>query len=124
MQKVGFVEGTVVEGAHLGSTLGFPTANIDASGNEAKNGVYLVGVEGVGKKLHGVANLGRRPTVGVSVQRLLEVHIFDFDGDLYGLNLKVTLIAKLRDEVRFESVEAMAEQVHRDIALARSMLTN
>lgn len=124
MQKVQIVEGTVVKGACLGRTLGFPTANINASDNEAKNGVCLVGVEGVGKKLRGVTNLGRRPTVGVGIQRLLEVHILDFDGDLYGLNLKVTLTTKLRNEVHFESVETMAEQVHRDIVLARSMLTN
>ena len=115
------LEGIVIKGARLGHTLGFPTANIDASKHEGRNGVYLVSGEGVGQVLHGVANLGRRPTVGSS-ERLLEVPLFDFDGDLYGLPLKVTLISKLRDEMQFESIEEMAEQVHRDIARARTML--
>ncbi|MCR9258705.1 MAG: riboflavin kinase [Pseudomonadaceae bacterium] len=115
------LEGVVVQDARLGRTLGFPTANLDASNYSAPNGVYVVTVEALGAVMHGVANLGRKPTVG-SAERLMEVHILDFKGDLYGSMLTVTPVYKLRDEVRFESVEAMAEQVHRDIDRARGLL--
>jgi len=69
----------------------------------------------------GVASLGTRPTVG-GVVPLLEAHVFDFDGDLYGRELEVEFVAKLRDEARFESLEALVEQMHRDAQDARRVL--
>ncbi len=115
------LQGTVIEGARLGGKLGFPTANIDASEFEVDNGVYLVRIELEGEVHDGIANLGRRPTIGTS-ERLLEVHLFDFDRELYGSRLKVRLTTRLRGEMKFESVEAMARQVKLDIEKARTML--
>ena len=69
----------------------------------------------------GVASLGTRPTVG-GVEALLEVHLFDFDGDLYGRPLEVEFVAKLRDEEKFDALDAMIEQMHRDAAQARELL--
>lgn len=112
------LEGVVIQGARLGRTLGFPTANLDASNYNAPNGVYMVTIDVLGEVHHGVANLGRKPTVG-SAERLMEVHILDFESDLYGSPLTVIPLSKLRDEVRFDSLEDMAEQVHRDMAFAR-----
>jgi riboflavin kinase/FMN adenylyltransferase len=71
----------------------------------------------------GIASVGTRPTVG-GREWLLEAHVFDYDGDLYGERLEVDFLARLRDELRFESVEAMAAQMHDDARLARQLLAN
>jgi riboflavin kinase / FMN adenylyltransferase len=112
----------------LGRTLGFPTANLRLGRRRSPmDGIFAVRVRGVGNghspqaSLPGVASLGTRPTVGGKVP-LLEAHVFDFDGDLYGREIEVEFIARLRDEVRFDSVAAMVEQMHRDAAEARAVL--
>jgi len=113
--------GTVVRGEQLGRKLGFPTANLAAHNEQfPPNGVYAVDVQRNGTKLRGVANIGVRPTIAnVSGERLLEVHLFDFDGDLYGYDLEVTFSRFLRPEQKFASLDALKAQIAADVAAAR-----
>lgn len=110
--------GGVVEGDRRGRTMGFPTANIDAD-NELipAPGVYAVRVEG----RPGVANLGVRPTFD-GARFVIEVHLFDFDGDLYGQRLQIDFVQRIRPELRFKSTAALVEQIRKDAALARAVL--
>ena len=114
----------VVYGAALGRTLGFPTANLRLMRRKSPLwGVLAVRVYGIDvEPLHGVASLGTRPTVN-GVEPLLEVHVFDFDGNLYGRPIEVEFIAKLRDEIKFDSLDLMMEQMQIDAALARDILS-
>lgn len=117
------LSGRVIEGARLGRTLGYPTANVRLLRERLPlQGIYAVQVEGIGSRPRdGVVSLGTRPTVG-GVEPLLEVHVFDFDGDLYGQRLEVDFVAKLRDEERFGSLDALVAQMHRDARRAREIL--
>jgi riboflavin kinase/FMN adenylyltransferase len=117
------ITGRVQTGQRLGRKLGFPTANLALHRKVVPLwGIFAVRVHGPGLVAHpAVANLGTRPTLDGTVP-LLEVHLFDFDGELYGRNLDVDFIARLRDEVRFDSLEALVEQMHRDAAEARARL--
>ena len=115
--------GRVVCGSRLGRDLGFPTANLQIERRRAPvAGIFAVRVRGIaGTPLAGVASLGTRPTVaGVDV--LLEAHVFDFSGDLYGREIEVEFVAKLRDEQRFATLDALVEQMHKDAAEARQIL--
>ncbi|MDE1921966.1 MAG: bifunctional riboflavin kinase/FAD synthetase [Gammaproteobacteria bacterium] len=116
--------GRVVHGRELGRTLGFPTVNLRLGRLKSPvRGVLAVRAHGAGAApLAGVASLGTRPTVG-GVEPLLEVHLFDFDGDLYGRVLEVEFVAKLRDEEKFDSLEALVAQMRLDEAAARRHLT-
>jgi riboflavin kinase/FMN adenylyltransferase len=116
--------GRVVRGAELGRTLGFPTANLRLMRRKSPLwGVFAVRVFGVEPRpLPAVASLGTRPTVNGS-EPLLEVYVFDFAGDLYGRPIEVDFIVKLRDEVRFGSIDAMVEQMKIDAAQARELLS-
>lgn len=113
------IEGYVVHGAQLGRTLGFPTINIDpADSILPKNGVYAACVEIDDTEYGAVANIGHRPTVnGQNV--LLEAHILDFDGDLYGRRLRVRLLTFIRPEVHFNSVEDLRRQIAADSEFAK-----
>ncbi|HTW74871.1 MAG TPA: bifunctional riboflavin kinase/FAD synthetase [Steroidobacteraceae bacterium] len=117
--------GRVRAGDRLGRTLGFPTANIAVKRRRVPlSGVFAVrvtGVPGAAGALPGVANLGTRPMLG-GRQMLLEAHLFDFDGDLYGRELSVEFVTRLRDELTFASMEAMVAQMRRDAAQARGIL--
>ncbi|HXC59728.1 MAG TPA: bifunctional riboflavin kinase/FAD synthetase [Steroidobacteraceae bacterium] len=115
--------GRVVRGRQLGRTLGYPTANVRlARRRPPMEGIFAVRVRGVGSRpLPGVASLGTRPTVG-GTHLLLEAHVFDFAGDLYGREIEVEFVARLREERRFDTVDAMVEQIHRDAAEARAVL--
>lgn len=117
------IRGRVIHGEKLGRTLGFPTANIALDGYRLPlTGIFAVlAWDASGRRFPGVANLGWRPTVG-GTRPLLEVHAFDFDGDLYGAHLCVQLLARLRPEERFESVAAMTERMHEDARAARDLL--
>jgi riboflavin kinase/FMN adenylyltransferase len=120
------IEGRVEHGDARGRRLGFPTANIGLGEYlRPAFGVYAVqaGVDhGAETEWHpGVANLGRRPTVAGSVERL-EVHLFDFEGDLYGRHLRVRLIEFLRPEKKFDGLDALRAQIARDCAAARALL--
>jgi riboflavin kinase/FMN adenylyltransferase len=114
------VRGMVLHGRGVGHTLGFPTANIDLSATRKmlpKDGVYTVRV---GSNV-GMANLGPMPTFGID-KPTLEVHLLDFDGDLYGQTITVEFIHRLRDIVRFDSTEALQIQLQHDIEQTRQWL--
>jgi riboflavin kinase/FMN adenylyltransferase len=118
------MRGRVRPGNRLGRTLGFPTANIAVKRRRVPlQGVFAVRVHGAqaGKGLPGVANLGTRPMVG-GAQMLLEAHLFDFAADLYGRELEVQFVARLREELQFDSMAAMVAQMHRDASQARTLL--
>ena len=117
------MRGRVVRGKQLGRDLGFPTANLRIERRRAPlAGIFAVRVHGVASApLPGVASLGTRPTVA-GVHTLLEAHLFDFSGDLYGREIEVEFVAKLRDEEYFPTLEALVEQIHRDAAEARRIL--
>ncbi len=114
-----FIMGRVVYGCRLGRQLGVPTANIRLQRYKAAlEGVFAVTVDGLGAKRMGAANLGVRPTVG-GKEPLLEVHVLDFDEDIYGRLLTVTLHHKIRDERRFPSLDALRIEMERDIRRIR-----
>jgi riboflavin kinase/FMN adenylyltransferase len=117
------IEGEVLRGFARGRALGIPTANI-ALGDYVRPrfGVYAVRANIDGVQRPGVANIGVTPTVGVLDQPILEAHIFDFDADLYGRTIEVALIAFLREERKYASVEEMMPQVAEDIRQARALL--
>jgi riboflavin kinase/FMN adenylyltransferase len=116
--------GRVVHGRQLGRTLGFPTANLRLMRRKPPVwGISAVWVHGIDSRpLPGVASLGTRPTVN-GIEPLLEVHVFDFSGDLYGRAIEVEFVAKLRDEVKFASLDAMMVQMKIDGANARDLLS-
>jgi riboflavin kinase / FMN adenylyltransferase len=116
--------GRVVQGNQLGRQLGFPTANLRTGRRRVPvAGIFAIRVRGVESvPLPGVASLGTRPTVAGG-EMLLEAHIFDFAGDLYGREIEVEFVAKLRDEEHFASLDALVVQMHEDAALARQILT-
>ncbi len=118
------ISGRVVRGAQLGRTLGYPTANIRFAGKTpALSGIYATWVHGVGDEpIASVSSLGTRPTVH-GTEPLLEAHLFDFQGDLYGRRIKVEFVAKLRDEEHFDDLPALTAQMHRDAEQARAILT-
>jgi riboflavin kinase/FMN adenylyltransferase len=117
------MRGRVVRGEQLGRKLGFPTANLRLTRRKPPLwGVTAVRAHGIeSHALPGVASLGTRPTVG-GLEPLLEVHLFDFAGDLYGRAIEVEFVAKLRDEVKFDSLDAMIAQMQRDAVQARALL--
>jgi riboflavin kinase/FMN adenylyltransferase len=125
--RVYSMRGRVVGGEQLGRRLGYPTANIRMRRRKLPmTGIYAVRVRGV-DALHphaardGVASLGVRPTVD-GTEPLLEAHVFDFNGALYGTELEVEFVAKIRDEEKFASLDALVQQMHRDAAEARRLL--
>jgi riboflavin kinase/FMN adenylyltransferase len=119
------IDGRVERGKQLGRTLGFPTANIHLRGRASPvQGIFAVRV-GLGEapcSWPGVASLGLRPTINQLAQPLLEVHLFDFEGDLYGRRMAVEFVARLRDEQKFTDLQALTEQMHRDARQARELL--
>ncbi len=111
------LHGVVVAGNRVGRTLGFPTANMqlyEPLKLVPGNGVYFVKVETVGKSLFGMCNIGHRPTVSAGNARTIETNIFGFDEDIYGLDIRVTFLRKIRDEVRFASLDELKAQLSRD----------
>jgi riboflavin kinase/FMN adenylyltransferase len=116
------VEGRVEGGDRRGRTIGFPTANVSLEGYlEPALGVYAVRVEIGGRKYGGVANFGRRPTFDKK-DVLLEVHIFDFEGDIYGQPIVVSFISFLRPEMKFPGLDALKAQIAKDSETARALL--
>ena len=117
-----FISGHVVYGRQLGRTLGFPTLNIRIPfANPSLDGVFVVRVHGVAETpLPGVASLGRRPAVESDGKLLLEVHLFDFSGDLYGKLVRVEFLRRLREERHYESLELLTAQIRRDAQEARA----
>ncbi|TWT19975.1 bifunctional riboflavin kinase/FAD synthetase [Luteimonas marina] len=117
------VSGRVVRGQQLGRTLGYPTANLRFGGKvPALRGIYATRVHGIGDApWPSVSSFGTRPTVG-GVEPLLEAHLFDFDGDLYGRRIEVEFVARLRDEEKFPDLPTLVAQMHRDAGEARRIL--
>lgn len=112
--------GVVVEGEKLGRKLGFPTANLAVHPLKVlPPGVYAVEAEGAFGRYKGVANVGTRPTLGGG-ERRLEVHLLGFSGELYGEEMRVRFLKRIREERRFPSPEALAAQIARDVAEARA----
>jgi riboflavin kinase / FMN adenylyltransferase len=117
------MRGRVMPGQRLGRDLGFPTANLPLERRRAPvAGIFAVRVHGVASApLPGVASLGTRPTIG-GAEALLEAHLFDFCGELYGREIEVEFVAKLRDEASFATLETLTAQMRRDAADARRIL--
>jgi riboflavin kinase/FMN adenylyltransferase len=117
------VLGTVVSGDNRGKKIGFPTANLSAHNEQfPPNGVYFAEAKLEGVIYPGVVNLGYRPTVDTTKsERILEIHLFDFDRDIYGKDLEVQFIRYLRPEKKFESVEALVRQIGLDVKQARKL---
>jgi riboflavin kinase/FMN adenylyltransferase len=110
------ISGRVAHGAKLGRGLGFPTANMVLRRPPPIAGIFVVEVDGYG---HGVASVGRRPTINPVPIPLLEVHLFDRDEDLYGEHLRVRFLKKLRDEEKYDGLPALQAAIARDARQAR-----
>jgi riboflavin kinase/FMN adenylyltransferase len=118
------IKGTVVHGRNRGGKLlGFPTANLQLHDELCpKLGIYAVTVESEGNLYKGVANIGYSPTFDDN-QFTVEVHILDFDEDIYGQEIRINFIHRIRDEIKFSSIEALSHQIRQDILKARDMLS-
>lgn len=122
------MHGTVIRGKGLGKGFGFPTANLELE-NELKlipgNGVYIVNVELSDKRIFlGMMNIGTNPTVSDENAQSLEVHLLDFNEDLYGQKVEVRFLKRLREEVKFTSVENLIDQIKEDEAVTRSFMAH
>jgi riboflavin kinase / FMN adenylyltransferase len=110
-------EGKVVKGDRRGNTIGFPTANVEVSGQNKLvpgNGVYLVKVFVNGNDYDGMMNIGFRPTVSDTMKIYIEVNIFDFNDDIYGKDIKVVLRKYIREERKFNSLDELVKQLNKD----------
>jgi riboflavin kinase/FMN adenylyltransferase len=116
------MSGRVVRGDGLGRKLGWPTANLQMKHNRPPlAGIFAVEVSGIGNSaLPGVASLGVRPTVKVNAAPVLEVHLLDFNGDLYGRHLRVAFLHKFRDEEKFAGLDALTRRIAADVADTRA----
>jgi len=117
--------GSVVRGAQLGRQLGFPTANLDVAGLVLPpNGVYAVHARVQGKLLRGVLNIGFRPSLQNPAPQLqVEAHLLEFHGDLYGEEIEIMFVEKLREEQKFPSLDSLKEQIARDVSMARQVFS-
>lgn len=107
--------GNIKHGRHVGSGIGFPTANVDYDGALLpKNGVYFVKINLDEKSYFGMANIGYNPTFNYSEERKLEVHIFDFEGEIYDKDILVEFIERIRPEKKYESIDALVSQLKKD----------
>lgn len=117
LDRIYSLKGTVIEGAKLGRTLGYPTANMRPLDNDQlipANGIYAVRVQVTGKLYGGMMSIGFNPTVTDKKTVHLEVNIFNFNSTIYGEEIKVQFVAYLRAEEKFNSLDALKEQLHRD----------
>jgi riboflavin kinase/FMN adenylyltransferase len=118
-----FIEGTVVKGKQIGKKLGFPTANLKVDPTKIlPSGVYAVVVEINGIQYFGVCNIGFRPTIEYGVKnKIAEVHILDFNMDIYGKKIIVKFVDKIRNEKKFAGLQLLKEQIKRDITTAKKI---
>jgi riboflavin kinase/FMN adenylyltransferase len=119
------ISGRVQHGRKLGRSMGFPTLNLRiAHAHPAVQGIFAVKVHGLGPRPRpGVASIGLRPTVDQQGRWLLEVHVFDFAADVYGALVRVEFVQKLREERKYESLDALASAIRRDAERARAVLS-
>ena len=121
------LRGTVVDGKRLGRKLGFPTANIEASDKHKiipGYGVYAVLVEIHNKKYKGMLNIGSRPTFNNNADnRSIEVNIFDFADEVYGHEITLQFVDKIREEQKFDGIESLIAQLHNDKEMAQKILS-
>jgi riboflavin kinase/FMN adenylyltransferase len=120
------LRGFVIEGNKLGRTIGFPTANIFIEDQDKlipKNGVYAVYVYIEGERYKGMLNIGVRPTINNDKRRTIEVHIFDFNEDIYGKTVRLELQTFIRDETKFEGLDALITQLKKDEINSRGLLS-
>ncbi len=115
------IKGEVIHGRGNGKKVGMPTANLDIKDVQIEYGVYACYVYVKDKKYLGVCNIGIRPTV--DSQKTIEVNIIDFDEDIYGEIITIELISKLRDIVKFNSLQEVKKQVDKDIIKTRELLS-
>ena len=121
------LHGVVVAGNRLGRTIGFPTANMqlyEPLKLVPGNGVYFVKVNVLGRSLYGMCNIGCRPTVGAGNARTIETNIFGFDEDIYGLDMDITFVARIREERKFGSMEDLKDQLEQDRDLCLGLLSD
>lgn len=115
------ISGHVIHGAKLGRTIGFPTLNLRVAHRPAVQGVFVVQVHGLrGTPVQGVASVGVRPTVENSGRMLLEVHLFDYDQPCYGKLVRVEFLKKIRNEEKYDTLDALTAAIHSDAAIARN----
>lgn len=120
-----FISGIVEHGNKVGRTIGFPTANVDYDNSFLpSNGVYIVTMEIENKKYYGVANIGNNPTVNYSRSKKLEVFILDYSKEIYNTIVKVNFIDKIRDELKFNNVEELIENIKNDEKITRNYQKN
>jgi len=118
--------GKVIKGKGLGKELGFPTANIDIEETYKiipKQGSYVVRSEINNTWIYGMMNIGVNPTVSGD-KETIEIHFFDFDVDIYGKTIKIELLNRIRDEEKFESLEALKHQLNKDKATSKAFISN
>jgi riboflavin kinase/FMN adenylyltransferase len=119
------ISGRVLHGRKLGRSMGFPTLNLRiAHAHPAVHGIFAVRVHGIGREpMRGVASIGLRPTVDQQGRWLLEVHLFDFTREIYGELVNVEFVKKLREEQKYETLDALAAAIRRDAEQARAVLS-
>ena len=120
------IAGRVVAGEKIGRQLGFPTANVQLRRKRLPlSGIFAVTVSGLDERpLPGAASLGVRPTIGEGLKPVLEVHLLDFDRAVYGSHVTVNFLHKLRDEVKFDALDALKAQIARDVLATRTYFSN
>lgn len=122
-----YLTGKVVYGDRRGSTIGFPTANIEPLSEYKlipKNGVYFVSAEVKGKKYYGMMNIGNRPTIAEGEKIFLEVNIFDFNENIYGETIKIEFLKYLREERKFSSLDELVTQLNKDRETCQELIKN
>lgn len=119
------ITGTVIPGARLGRTIGFPTANVqpqDADQLIPEKGVYAIQLQWKDQGYNGMLNIGNRPTVSSELTLHIEAHLFDFSEDIYDETVEIIFVQRLRDEVKFPSLDALKDQLQKDKAAAMHAL--
>ena len=119
------LSGKVIEGDKRGRTLGYPTANVDITENKKvlpKDGIYFVQVQTGNEKYFGMSSIGLRPTFYKKGKRIFEVNILDFNKDIYGREIKINFLQRLRDELKFESEDKLVKKMHEDEQISRELL--
>ncbi|MDP4266275.1 MAG: riboflavin kinase [Bacteroidota bacterium] len=119
------IKGKVIEGEKIGRTLGFPTANIEPVEGSVipERGVYAVLVIIEGKNYKGMMNIGYRPTLNIPGLSI-EVNLFEFDEDIYGKDIEVQIVKKIRDEVKFNGIEELKKQIFKDKIIVNDILSH